>query len=131
LVATAEDYWRFAQMMLNGGQFEGYRFLSPRTVRYMTRDHLGSVSIPKNEQGDPSGIGWGLGFALLNDPVAAEIIGSDGSLFWAGAATTLFWIDPKEDIVVVVMTQHLEAPSVDWLTLRSQMSAMVYGALLQ
>jgi CubicO group peptidase (beta-lactamase class C family) len=129
LLGTAEDYWRFAQMMLNGGEFEGVRFLSPRTVRYMTRDHLGSVSI-LNDNGGPSGIGWGLGFAVLNDPVAAGLVGSEGSFYWAGAAATTFWIDPKEDVVVVVMTQHLQAPLVDWQTLRSQMSAMVYGALI-
>jgi CubicO group peptidase (beta-lactamase class C family) len=130
LVGTAEDYWRFAQMMLNGGQFNGRRILSPQIVRYMATDHLSPVILP-NETGGDSGVGWGLGFAVLKNPAAAGIIGSEGSFFWAGAANTTFWIDPKQDIVVVVMTQSWKVPNVDWPTLRSQMSAMVYGALME
>ena len=128
LVGTATDYWRFAQMMLNGGELEGQRILGRNTVRYMARDHLGAVSIP-DATGAPSGMGFGLGFAVLKDPVAIGVIGSEGSFFWFGAANTLFWIDPKEDIVVVAMTQHM-GPSLpaSWL-LYSQLSAMVYGAL--
>jgi CubicO group peptidase (beta-lactamase class C family) len=130
LLGTAEDYWRFAQMLLNGGEFEGHRFLSPHTVSYMARDHLGSVVLA-DPNGKPLGIGWGLGFAVLKDPVAAGVLGSEGTYYWAGAANTLFWIDPKQDIVVVAMTQHMEAPTVDWVTMRGQLSAMVYGALVQ
>ena len=130
LVGTAEDYWRFAQMMLNGGQFEGRRILSPHTVSYIATDHLSPVTFPSLTGGD-SGIGWGLGFAVLKNPVAAGIMGSEGSYFWAGASNTTFWIDPKQDIVVVVMTQTWNVPNADWLTLRSQMSAMVYGALME
>jgi CubicO group peptidase (beta-lactamase class C family) len=129
LTGTTEDYWRFAQMLLNGGELDGHRILSPRTVRFMARDHLGSVTIP-NTTGAPSGIGWGLGFAVLNDPVAAGVIGSEGSYYWAGAAGTLFWIDPTEDLVVVGMTQHTAAPTVDWPSLRGELSAMIYGALM-
>jgi CubicO group peptidase (beta-lactamase class C family) len=124
LTSTAEDYWKFSQMMLNGGQLNGRRILSEETVRFMTRDHLGSIP-----SGTP-GVGWGLGFAVLKDPVAAGIIGSEGSFYWAGAANTTFWVDPKDDIVVVEMTQHLDAQTVDWPTIREQLSAMVYGALI-
>jgi CubicO group peptidase (beta-lactamase class C family) len=130
LVGTAEDYWRFAQMMLNGGQFAGRRFLSPRTVHYIASDHLSPVTLP-NETGGDSGIGWGLGFAVLKNPAAAGVIGSEGSYFWAGAANTTFWIDPKQDIVVVVMTQSWDVPNADWPTIRAQMSALVYGALME
>jgi CubicO group peptidase (beta-lactamase class C family) len=130
LVGTAEDYWRFAQMMLNGGQFDGRRFLSPYTVHYIASDHLSAVTLP-NETGGDSGIGWGLGFAVLKNPAAGGVIGSEGSYFWAGAANTTFWIDPKEDIVVVVMTQSWNVPNADWPTIRVQMSAMVYGALME
>jgi CubicO group peptidase (beta-lactamase class C family) len=126
LVATAGDYWRFAQMMLNGGQFEGQRILSPSTIRYMTRDHLAALAIPPGADGP--GTGWGLGFAVLKDPVAAGFIGSEGSYYWAGAADTLFWIDPDKDIVVVAMTQQM-GPNTSWWPLRSQLSAMVQGAL--
>jgi CubicO group peptidase (beta-lactamase class C family) len=130
LVGTAEDYWRFAQMMLNGGQFAGRRFLSPHTVHYIASDHLSPVTLP-NETGGDSGIGWGLGFAVLKDPATAGAIGSEGSYFWGGAANTTFWIDPKLDIVVVVMTQSWDVPNADWPTIRAQMSAMVYGALME
>jgi len=130
LVGTAEDYWRFGQMMLSGGQLEGRRILSGSTVHYIARDHLGPVSIT-DALGNPSGIGWGLGFAVLKDPAAAGLIGSEGSFYWSGAANTTFWVDPKDDIVVVAMTQHMEAPTVDLADLRSQLSAMVYGALIQ
>jgi CubicO group peptidase (beta-lactamase class C family) len=88
------------------------------------------VIVP-NETGGDSGIGWGLGFAVLRNPAAAGVIGSEGSYFWAGAANTTFWIDPKKDIVVVIMTQSWNVPNVGWPTLRSQMSAMVYAALTE
>lgn len=127
LAGTAEDYWRFAQMMLNGGELEGHRILGPNTVRYMAIDHL-PITLPKTTGGN-SGIGWGLGFAVLKDPALAGVIGSEGTYFWAGAANTAFWIDPSKDIVVVVMTQSWNVPNADWLTVRGQMSAMVYGAL--
>lgn len=129
LAGTAEDYWRFAQMMLNGGQLDGHHLLSPSTVHYIATDHLAPVTLP-NENGGDSGIGWGLGFAVLKNPAAAGIIGSEGSYFWAGAANTTFWIDPKKDLVVVVMTQSWNVPGADWPTIRAQMSSMVYAALL-
>lgn len=127
LLGTAEDYWRFAQMMLNGGQLDGRRILSPNTVRYISTDHLASLNLPDWRD---SGTGWGLGFAVLKDPAAAGVIGSEGSYYWAGAADTTFWIDPQKDIVVVVMTQSWNVPDADWPTIRAQMSALVYGALV-
>jgi CubicO group peptidase (beta-lactamase class C family) len=130
LVGTAEDYWRFAQMLLNGGQMEGRRFLSPHTVHYMATDHLSPLAI-LSQNGEDSGTAWGLGFALLKSPAVAGVIGYEGSYFWAGAANTTFWIDPKEDIVVVLMTQSWNVPNAAWATLRAQMSAMVYAALVE
>lgn len=128
LAGTAEDYWRFAQMMLNGGEFVGHRILGPNTVRYMAIDHL-PFAMPKTTGGN-SGIGWGLGFAVVKDTALAGVIGSEGTYFWAGAANTLFWVDPSKDIVVVVMTQSWNVPNADWITIRAQMSALVYGALM-
>ena len=128
LVSTAEDYWRFAQMMLNGGELQGTRILSPQVVHYMARDHLGAI--PIGEPGErPSGLGFGLGFAIMKDPAAAGFMSSEGSFFWSGAAATHFWIDPKEDLVVVAMTQHMHAPAADavWAQLRT----LVYSALMQ
>lgn len=127
LVGSAGDYWRFAQTMLNGGALEGRRILSKNTVNYITQNHLGSVAMPDMMGRSGSGWGWGLGFAVLTDPVAAEVIGSEGSFYWAGAANTMFWIDPTEDIVVVALTQHMETPTVG--DLYSQLRSMVYGAL--
>ena len=128
LVATAEDYWRFAQMMLNGGEFGGTRFLSPRTVRFMARDHLGAIPL-EGPGGRPSGMGFGLGFGIMKDPAMAGYMSSEGSYFWAGAAATHFWIDPKEDLVVVAMTQHLGAPAAD--ALLPQLRTLVYSALTE
>ena len=129
LVATAQDYWCFAQMMLNGGQLDGVRILSPHTVAFMTRDHLGDIQMPSSSEGHHSGMGFGLGFAVMKDPAAAGYISSEGSFGWAGAAATLFWVDPKEDMVVVAMTQHMGVPAVE--SLSSQIPALVYSALLR
>ncbi len=128
LVATAEDYWRFAQMMLNGGTFGGTRLLGPQVVHYMARDHLGAI--PMDMPGErPSGTGFGLGFGIMKDPAAAGYMSSEGSYFWAGAAATYFWIDPKEDLVVVAMTQHLGVPAT--AALWPQLRTLVYGAMLE
>jgi CubicO group peptidase (beta-lactamase class C family) len=128
LVATAEDYWRFAQMLLNGGEFGGTRFLSPQVVRYMTRDHLGTIPMD-GPGGRPSGIGFGLGFGIMKDAAMAGYMSSEGSFFWAGAAATHFWVDPKEDLVVVAMTQHMAAPGAD--ALWPQLRTLVYSALME
>jgi CubicO group peptidase (beta-lactamase class C family) len=128
LVATAEDYWRFAQMMLNGGELAGTRILSPQAVHYMARDHLGAI--PIDQPGErPSGIGFGLGFGIMKDAAAAGYMSSEGSFFWAGAAATHFWIDPKEDLVVVAMTQHMGAPAA--AALWAQLRTLVYSALME
>jgi CubicO group peptidase (beta-lactamase class C family) len=124
-VSTTEDYWRFAQMMLNGGEFNGARILSPHVVQYMTRDHLEPAGIPD----EPKGVGFGLGFAVMKDPAAAGYMSSEGSFFWAGAAATHFWIDPKEDMVVVAMTQHMGVPSAN--ALWAQIRTLVYSALME
>jgi CubicO group peptidase (beta-lactamase class C family) len=128
LVSTAEDYWRFAQMMLNSGQFDGTRILSPQVVHYMARDHLGTISIEGPSE-RPSGIGFGLGFAVMKDPAAAGDMSSEGTFFWAGAANTHFWIDPKEDLVVVAMTQDMGGAPGDELS--SQIRTLVYSALME
>jgi CubicO group peptidase (beta-lactamase class C family) len=128
LVSTAADYWRFAQMLSNGGELNGRRILSPQIVRYMTRDHLGSI--PIRGPGDLSpGVGFGLGFGVMKDSAAAAYPTSEGSYFWGGAANTLFWVDPKKDIVVVAMTQHLNVPAAE--AIWTQMSTLVYSALME
>jgi CubicO group peptidase (beta-lactamase class C family) len=128
VVGTAEDYWRFAQAMLDGGALGGVRLLSPRIVQYMARDHLGAINI-QLPNGAPAGYGFGLGFAVVKDPPAIGFVSSDGSFYWSGAAATHFWIDPKEDLVVVAMTQHMGVPAVS--ALAGQLHALVYGALTE
>jgi CubicO group peptidase (beta-lactamase class C family) len=127
LVSTAEDYLRFAQMLLNGGELDGTRILGTRVVRYMARDHLGAIGI-QNPNGTPSGMGWGLGFAVAKDPVVMGSLISAGTFYGAGAAATYFWMDPTEDMVVVAMTQHMGAPWMEML--RAQIPTLVYSALM-
>jgi CubicO group peptidase (beta-lactamase class C family) len=128
LVSTAEDYWRFAQMMLNGGELQGTRVLAPRVVRYMARDHLGTIRM--EGPGDrPSGLGFGLGFAVIRDPAAVGYLSSEGTYFWFGAANTHFWIDPKEDLIVVAMTQQMGG-GLGMESLLPQLRTLVYSALL-
>jgi CubicO group peptidase (beta-lactamase class C family) len=129
LLSTATDYWRYAQMMLNGGELEGTRILSPQVVRYMVRDQLGAIPMIFQPGERPGGLSFGLGFGLMKDPAAAGIMYSEGTYFWAGAANTFFWIDPKEDLAVVAMTQHMGVPTAD--ALWSQLPTLVYSALLQ
>jgi CubicO group peptidase (beta-lactamase class C family) len=100
LMSTAEDYLQFAQMLLNGGRANGKVFLSPRTVEMM-----GSVHAPDTLPGRPRGEGYGLSMRVVNDPVARNTFLSQGSFGWSGAFGTHFWIDPKEKIVAVLMTQ--------------------------
>jgi len=104
-VGTASDYARFLQMLLNGGELDGVRLLSPTTVRYMTADHL-APSLPHSGAATlPGGIGFGLGFAVRNETGRFEVTGNNGEYFWAGAAGTGFYVDPKDGIVCVWMTQ--------------------------
>ena len=101
LVSTASDYLRFCQMLLNGGQLNGVRLLSPLTVGLMTRNML-----PAGTKSLEPGIGFGLGFAVIEDPLAAGGYHGKGTYSWAGAAGTWFWIDPVHDLIVVGMLQN-------------------------
>ncbi|HEX3233888.1 MAG TPA: serine hydrolase domain-containing protein [Gemmatimonadales bacterium] len=100
LFSTAGDYARFAQMLLNGGQLDGARLLSPKTVELMTAD---ATSDLKNPLGP--GVGFGLGFAVVRDLGATGVLGSAGTYSWGGILGTSFWIDPKERLVGVLMMQ--------------------------
>ena len=103
-VATAGDYVRFAQMMLNRGSLDGTRILGRKTVEYMTSDHLGSIGGAGDYLPGP-GYGFGLGFAVRRETGVASLTGTEGDYNWGGAYGTAFWIDPKEELVVVSMTQ--------------------------
>jgi len=103
-VATAGDYVRFAQMMLNRGSLDGTRLLGRKTVEYMTSDHLGTITGAGDYLPGP-GYGFGLGFAVRRETGLANLTGTSGDYNWGGAYGTAFWVDPKEQLVVVSMTQ--------------------------
>jgi CubicO group peptidase (beta-lactamase class C family) len=100
LFSTAGDYARFAQMLLNGGELDGVRLLSPKTVELMTSDATSDLKEPLGP-----GVGFGLGFAVVRDLGAAGVLGSKGSYSWGGILGTSFWIDPQERMVGVIMMQ--------------------------
>jgi CubicO group peptidase (beta-lactamase class C family) len=104
LVSTAADYWRFCQMLLNGGTLDGQRILSRKTVEYMTADHVGSLAGGPMFAPGP-GYGFGLGFATRTATGMSAIPGSVGEYNWGGAAGTAFWIDPKEQLVAIMLIQ--------------------------
>jgi CubicO group peptidase (beta-lactamase class C family) len=101
LVSTATDYMRFCQMLLNGGELDGKRVLSPLTVQLMRTNVL-----PASARTMSPGTGFGLDFAVVEDPVAAGGYGGEGTYYWGGYAGTWFWIDPVYNLIVVGMIQH-------------------------
>jgi CubicO group peptidase (beta-lactamase class C family) len=133
LVSTASDYHRFALMLLNNGALDGVRLLGPRTVDYMTANHLpGGVDLeaigrPLFAETTFSGIGFGLGFSVVEDAVANKVLSTGGEFAWGGAASTAFWVDPLEDITVLFLTQLLPSSS---HPIRSQLKQLVYQALV-
>jgi len=124
LLSTASDYFRFAQTMLNGGMLDGQRLLGPKTVEFMSRDHL----TEQQHRTFSSALGFGLGFATIEDAAAAGYLATEGTFYWSGAASTYFWIDPVEEIVAVAMTQHMGVR--ETAAIRGELSTLVYGALL-
>ena len=132
LVSTAEDYYRFAQMLLNGGELDGKRILAPSTVKLMTSNHL-PANLLTGEFGIGQhimrpGFGYGFNCAVVFDPPEAALPDGKGTFFWDGAAGTWFWVDPTNDIVFVSMIQRMTSPDNHSLLYRSH--ATVYGALV-
>ncbi|MDH3441474.1 MAG: beta-lactamase family protein, partial [Gammaproteobacteria bacterium] len=124
LISTADDYWRFAQMLLNGGEFDGQRYLSPVLVDMMSEDRLPDDMAISFYRGS----GFGLNVAVVRDRRDVGYPVNEGEFFWAGIATTLFWIDPKEELVAIMMTQYL--PFND-LYFRDIMHRMLYPAIIE
>jgi len=114
LVSTVLDYLRFAQMLLNGGELDGIRLLGRKTVELMTVNHLPSHCLPFR-LGPPEvdhltlGHGFGLGVRVLLDATQVGFLGSEGEFGWSGAANTAFWVDPKEEMICLFMTQFMPA----------------------
>jgi CubicO group peptidase (beta-lactamase class C family) len=105
MVGTTMDYARFLQMLLNGGTLDGKRILSPKTVAYMTADHMGTAIAPGPLYLPGTGFGFGLGFAVRKDAGVSPLTGSVGEFNWGGAGGTYFWVDPREDMFVLFMMQ--------------------------
>jgi CubicO group peptidase (beta-lactamase class C family) len=133
LVSTAADYLRFALMLLNGGELDGRRVLGRKTVEYMTANHLptggdlASMGQRVFSETTYEGIGFGLGFSVMLDPVRAAVVGSVGEYAWGGAASTMFWVDPREELVGLLLTQLLPSST---YPLRREMKALTYQALI-
>jgi CubicO group peptidase (beta-lactamase class C family) len=136
-VSTAADYDRFTQMLLDrpgspAGELDGARLLGPRTVGYMTRNHLaGGADLetfgrPLFAEAPFRGVGFGLGFAVVIDPVPGKVTGSAGEISWGGAASTAFWVDREADLTVSFFTQLLPSST---YPIRPQLRQLVYQAL--
>lgn len=133
LVSTAQDYQRFCQMLLNGGELDGARILGPKTIELMTMNHLpdnddlsaralGTWSETAND-----GVGFGLGFAVLLNLPRTQNVGSVGEYYWGGAASTIFWIDPAEGLIVIFMTQFMPSGTFNF---RGQIKQLLYPGLV-
>jgi CubicO group peptidase (beta-lactamase class C family) len=122
LLSTAQDYARFLQMLLNGGELDGVRLLSPNTVLLMTANHVGDLF----SAGGRPGEGFGLGFSVATDLGARGQPGSLGEFGWGGAYHSVYWVDPVEDLVVVYFTQLIPAGDLDD---HGKLRALVYAAI--
>jgi CubicO group peptidase (beta-lactamase class C family) len=134
LVSTTEDYLRFCRMLAGGGQLQGTRLLGRKTVELMTVNHLpgdGDLAafVLPGGYGEVGldGMGFGLTVAVAQAPVRTGVIGSPGEYMWGGAASTLFWVDPAEDLIVIFMAQLIPSGSFNF---RGQLKTLIYPALV-
>ena len=131
LISTLGDYFRFTEMLRRGGALDGVRLLGRKTVQYMTCNHLpGDLAEMGQDtftETNYAGIGFGLGFAVVQEPTRAAVLTSVGEYHWGGAASTVFWIDPVEDLTVIFLTQLLPSST---YPLRRELRALVYPALI-
>ena len=123
LVSTARDYFRFQQMMLNGGELDGVRILGRKTVDLITLNHVGDHDIWLVGPG----YGFGLGYAVVQDPGAAAMPYSPGAYFWWGAYNTTFWVDPQEELVGILLTQLRPYTH---LNIRQDLATLTYQAIV-
>jgi CubicO group peptidase (beta-lactamase class C family) len=132
LVSTAGDYLRFCRMLANGGELDGARILGTRTLQYMAMNHLpggSDLAGMGGRLGETTlyGIGFGLGFAVLLDPTVAQIIGTPGEFYWGGAASTAFFISPKEEMIMIFLTQLMPSSTYPF---RRELRAAIYGSIV-
>ena len=134
LVSTAPDYLRFTLMLRNRGELDSVRLLSRKTVDLMTMNHLpGGQDLTTLAQAGMftetayAGVGFGLGFSVMLDPARAQVLGTPGEFAWGGAASTAFWVDPVEDLIVIFMTQLMPSSS---YPIRRELRTLTYAALV-
>lgn len=123
LVSTASDYFRFHQMMLNGGELDGVRLLSPRTVRLMTTNHIGDKPVWLRG----AGYGFGLGYSVTTDAGLSAMPNGEGTYGWGGAFCTVFWVDPEAELIGILMTQ---VRPYTHLNIRQDFQTLTYQALV-
>ena len=133
LTGTTADYFRFCEMLRRGGELDGARILGPRTLELMHRNHLAggkdlaSLAVGAFSETAYEGVGFGLGFAMTLGEVEAGTLGA-GDYYWGGAASTIFWVDPKEDLVAIFMTQLMPSATFNF---RGQLKNIIYSAIIE
>jgi len=138
LVSTAPDYFRFTTMLLNQGELDGVRVLGRKTVELMTLNHLadGQDLTTLAQPGmftetAYGGVGFGLGFSVMQSPARAQISGTPGEFAWGGAAGTAFWVDPVEQMIVVFMTQIMQMGLPSPYPIRRELRTLTYSAVIE
>jgi len=134
LCSTAADYLTFCRALINGGELGGVRLLGPKTLKLMTSNHLpGGVDLPAISramfsEATMNGMGFGLGFAVNLDPARMQLAGSAGEYNWGGAASTMFWIDPAEELIAIFLTQLIPSST---YPIRRELRTMIYAAITE
>ncbi|MCG7360935.1 beta-lactamase family protein [Roseomonas sp. ACRSG] len=130
LLSTVWDYARFCRFLLNKGELDGVRLLGRKTVELMMSNHLdgdmAAMGQPRFSESTYTGIGFGLGFSVMLDPARAQILGTPGECAWGGAASTAFWVDPVEDMAVILLTQLMPSST---YPLRRELRVLTYQAI--
>ena len=131
LVSTVGDYFSFCRMLLNKGVLGDTRLLGRKTVELMTSNHLrgdmADMGQPRFSESSYYGIGFGLGFSVMFDPAKAQILGTPGEYAWGGAASTAFWVDPAEQMTVILMTQLMPSST---YPIRRELRVLSYQAVI-
>jgi CubicO group peptidase (beta-lactamase class C family) len=133
LTGTTHDYWRFCEMLRRGGELDGVRILGPRTIDLMHENHLKDgkdlteLAIAAFSETANEGVGFGLGFATVLDRVKSGSIAA-GDYYWGGAASTIFWVDQKEDLVLIFMTQLMPSATFNF---RGQLKSIIYSSIVE
>ncbi|MEM8925153.1 MAG: serine hydrolase domain-containing protein [Actinomycetota bacterium] len=133
LTSTIGDYHRFTRMLLEGGAVDGRRVLGRKTLAYAMSNHLpegrdlAAMGQPVFSETNYDGFGFGLGGSVVIDPAAAQVVSSPGEFAWGGAASTLFWVDPVEDLAVIGLTQLMPSSA---YPIRTELKQLIYSALI-